>query len=178
MGERYGRLVITNSRVKIPGKDRHCEVRCDCGTVKIIRYFNFRQGNTKSCGCHRRELAKLNSLKIRRLPDGHAAAHMVYNVYAKDARRRNLAFQLSFDEFLILTSQNCAYCGGEPANYRKHGITNGGFAFGGIDRIDSNLGYITGNMNPCCRVCNRAKSNLSWDDWSAWVKRLAENFHG
>lgn len=39
--------------------------KCDCGTVKSVRKSAVKSGNTKSCGCHRKNQAKRNGLKAK-----------------------------------------------------------------------------------------------------------------
>lgn len=34
-----------------------------------------------------------------------------------------------------------------------------------IDIIDNNKGYIVDNIIPCCIVCNRAKGNMSLEEF-------------
>ena len=43
---------------------------------------------------------------------------------------------------------------------------NGQYLYNGIDRIDNKLGYIKGNMTPCCKICNHAKHDLTFEGWS------------
>lgn len=54
-GNRYGRLIV----LKRAENDRHGNnrwlCRCDCGTLRIVVGYNLRNGNTRSCGCLRRE---------------------------------------------------------------------------------------------------------------------------
>lgn len=42
----------------------------------------------------------------------------------------------------------------------------------GIDRIDSDLGYVDGNVKSCCFICNRAKGNLSIIDFRKWIDNI------
>jgi|SRR5215469_7582028 len=172
LGERYARLEVVDLIPEKIGK-RHAQikVRCDCGTVKIIRRGNFRQGRTTSCGCWRKEVI-LKRGRTRVLPYGRAAANRTFEVYQKDAQRRGYGFSLDFDEFMRLTQLPCAYCGGLPSNCKSNGECNGSFIYNGIDRIDSAQGYIAGNMNPCCRICNRAKSDLPMSEWIKWLERV------
>ena len=44
--------------------------------------------------------------------------------------------------------------------------------YNGIDRIDSTKGYFNDNVVSCCKVCNRAKSNLSLEDFKQWAANL------
>ena len=52
-GDRFGRLVVVGAT----GKSRTC--RCDCGgEVTVARTSTLTSGNTRSCGCLRRERAR------------------------------------------------------------------------------------------------------------------------
>ena len=46
-----------------------------------------------------------------------------------------------------LWNQPCFYCGD-----RIEGI--------GIDRVDNTLGYVNGNLTPCCTFCNTLKAHF------------------
>jgi len=56
-GNRYGRLIVTEQ-----AKSKHRNARwfclCDCGNTSIVYGFNLRRGDTRSCGCLSREVAK------------------------------------------------------------------------------------------------------------------------
>lgn len=56
VGKRFGRLVVKDySRVNVVNEHFwNCE--CDCGTIAEFRERSMITGNTKSCGCYRREL--------------------------------------------------------------------------------------------------------------------------
>lgn len=58
-GQRFGRLTV----VRMARKGRHsaCECRCDCGTVKVVRWCTIKAGETTSCGCFASErIARAN----------------------------------------------------------------------------------------------------------------------
>ena len=62
-GDRYGRLTIveeTESRVEPSGrKKRQVICNCDCGKKGLVLSLDgLRTGNTKSCGCYRKESIK------------------------------------------------------------------------------------------------------------------------
>jgi len=73
-----------------------------------------------------------------------------YKLYRIGAVKRGFTFDISLEEFKVLTTGDCHYCFSE--------------AFG-IDRIDSNLGYIDGNCVGCCTMCNRMKSNHTTEEF-------------
>jgi 5-methylcytosine-specific restriction endonuclease McrA len=47
-----------------------------------------------------------------------------------------------------------------------------------LDRADSTLGYIPTNVVPCCKVCNRAKSDMTRSDFQAWLSQLVAHTNG
>lgn len=55
-GKRFGRLVVVSEE----GRDRHgrrlYKVRCDCGVEKILPHTYLNSGQTRSCGCLKREI--------------------------------------------------------------------------------------------------------------------------
>lgn len=56
-GARFGRwTVLTHPR---PGKDRNVDCRCDCGNTKTIAVRHLLNNRSKSCGCLRREGARV-----------------------------------------------------------------------------------------------------------------------
>lgn len=60
-GQRFGRLTVI-----APAEDCDKEhsypwkVRCDCGTVFTVSRYNLASGNTRSCGCLKRETMRNN----------------------------------------------------------------------------------------------------------------------
>jgi hypothetical protein len=84
-----------------------------------------------------------------------------YSTYKSMAKKRNLLFDLSFEEFKNLIVQNCFYCGSMPNN------------FNGLDRIDSSKGYFLDNVTPSCKNCNLGKQSLSQQEFLLLVGRIA-----
>jgi hypothetical protein len=60
-GQRFGRLMATN-RAEGNGKPSWL-CQCDCGKRCIVIGENLRSGNTRSCGCLRKESMRENSRK-------------------------------------------------------------------------------------------------------------------
>ena len=65
------------------------------------------------------------------------------------AKGRKVEVTLTLDEYRQVTASDCAYCGGDLP-----------FAGYGLDRKDPSRGYTLDNVVPCCRVCNRIKTDL------------------
>lgn len=183
-GQRFGRWTVLHYVSTKPVSDEnHTEAqwwcRCDCGVEKVVRGGNLQSGGSLSCGCLSREravvVAKLNfaeRIALNTLPVGRASALSIYRAYIKGAKIRNLSFELSLDSFLKLTSSECAYCGAKPCRVSIRKRTNGPWIYNGIDRVDNTLGYIPGNMVPCCYRCNSAKQNHTLANFFDWIHRI------
>ena len=44
----------------------------------------------------------------------------------------------------------------------------------GIDRINSSLGYVDGNVVPCCGTCNKMKMAMDESDFKMQVLKIAK----
>jgi len=82
-----------------------------------------------------------------------------YRAYKSDAKRYGVEFRLSFKEFSKFWQRPCSYCGEEIITV-------------GIDKVNPNIGYIMSNCVPCCKVCNKMKSNLPVDDFKAHIQKI------
>jgi hypothetical protein len=76
-----------------------------------------------------------------------------FSDYKYEAKRSNREFNLTEEQFRDIINKNCYYCDIQPNKYN------------GIDRIDSSGGYTLNNVQPCCTMCNRLKSDFSIDDF-------------
>lgn len=89
-----------------------------------------------------------------------------YGVYKATAKRRNIDFNISRDDFDKLWNKPCHYCGNEIV-----GI--------GIDRIDNSVGYNTDNIVPCCSWCNKMKLTFTKEEFIDKCKKIVDfNLYG
>lgn len=61
VGSRFGRLVVLTDNDS--GKHRKCLCRCDCGKQVPVGSYGLTTGNSKSCGCLKRELQSKRARK-------------------------------------------------------------------------------------------------------------------
>lgn len=91
---------------------------------------------------------------------------VAYRNYRNSADRRRIEFNLSIEVFNELANSNCTYCGGKG---------------GGVDRLNSKIGYIIENSVSCCGKCNMMKHTHSVEDFINQVNKIADhnkNNHG
>lgn len=95
-------------------------------------------------------------------------------------RYRDRGFTHDFEFFKNITQKNCHYCGVEPSiisitpkdKRNKYDSRQGVYKYNSIDRVNNELGYVEGNMVPCCDICNKAKRNLPLNVFLEWIERL------
>lgn len=147
------------------------ECLCSCGKQFSSRASHIKTAHTTSCGC---------KSCIVRLPGDNAVINLIYRDYQKSAKRRNLSFSLSVDEFKTLIFGSCVYCGQAPTLSKffsnQKDRKERSIYCNGIDRSDNTIGYELKNCVSCCSVCNLAKHAMSLADFKSWIVRLV-NFH-
>ena len=120
-----------------------------------------------------REKARIMS-ENNKLPLGEAALNLLFATYRWHAEvDRDYKFELTHDEFRVLTKGNCFYCGAEPSQKFGHQL-NGQYIYNGVDRYDNSKGYSTENCVSCCGSCNKAKGKRSADDFINSSLAIAE----
>lgn len=167
------------------------EMLCECGAkVTLIRADLYETGRpTRSCRLCGHKRTGLSS----RSKDPESLA-LITRIKAcqRGAKKRNYKWELTYEEAVGILKENCVYCGAAPKPYFAYLDKNGNLHKGKrkvdlqyaktimtiintIDRLDSLLDYVLDNCVPACLTCNTAKSNMSYNAFLEWLKRLALN---
>lgn len=88
-------------------------------------------------------------------------------IYKRSAKSKGLVFELTEEEFDTLTGGHCTYCRQPTTDTHKNGI----------DRIESERGYVKDNCVTCCGQCNVAKKKLTCDEFIEHACRVALTPH-
>lgn len=168
VGQKVGRLKIIKRAGSNPQGKARWLCKCDCGKEKIVSGDKLRRGDTKSCSCLQRE----NFRNHRILEYGLASMRALISNYKGWARKRNLKWDLTEEQFKELTQKDCHYCGAKPSNLVKNVCYNGDYIYNGLDRMDNNKGYTIDNVISCCRFCNYAKNKHTLEGFKDWIKRV------
>lgn len=176
LGKRFGRLVVVERETvdKSSGHYRYrVKCRCDCGNIVIKEKSALLCGRAKSCGCLQRECQKSLGAK-HSLPYGVAAFNATYASYKKGALNRGYEFSISKEYFKKIVIQPCIYCGESLTQEKRHRTNGmyGSFKYTGIDRYDNNKGYVEGNCVPCCKRCNRIKTDMTVKELETIINTL------
>lgn len=157
-GKRFGRLLALR-RIRENGKT-YWECQCDCGNLKRIALINLGR-NTYSCGCLRKD-----ACRERERRKNHPTHGRVLSYYKRNAKLRNVPWNISVEDFTSLISGDCFYCGKPP---KKRTLADNEICFNGIDRVDSKRGYEPNNVVSCCDRCNWAKNDMSFEEFFEWI---------
>lgn len=136
---------------------------CKCGNFTKVTCHNLRNGNTKSCGCLKKETARRMVEKRRKQLGIKTPITAAYSTHKCQAKKKGLRFEFTKEKFEKLVCQKCFYCGILPKKL-----------FNGIDRINSERGYTIKNCVSCCTHCNYAKNSMSQKEFYKWIKRVYE----
>jgi hypothetical protein len=180
VGTLYGVILINSVEMK---KGRaHLRVVCtNCeNEYEIPPHVLFDKRKEPNKGCKRCIPKNLQDYSNRMLSASDIQINIVYSNYKSKCKTKDWEFTLSKEEFKDIILSNCHYCNAVPNNIRldraklRKGIglsclTNG------IDRKDSEKGYIYGNVLPCCEDCNKAKRNLDYDQFINLIRDIYEN---
>lgn len=175
-GRSFGRLTVTaRAFINNPNGESRWVCICICGNINTVRRCDLTGNRTKSCGCLNNELCGLLGKKSRK-PDGVSGFNALYNQYKAGASYRNLIFNLTKDEFKLLTSSDCYYCGNKPiqkstVDNKEHSI----YLYNGIDRKDNNIGYELFNCVPACKRCNFLKNNIHHDEFINIIFKICKH---
>lgn len=158
-------IKFIEKRKKGKGQYHFWEFQCDCGNIKTINKNSVMSNTVKSCGCLHKE-------NVFKKEYGFANFIHTFYYYKANAKKRNYIWDLTKEQFKILTQNNCYYCDAKPSNIMNGKFCNGEFIYNGIDRINNNEHYTLKNSVSCCKICNNAKSILTKEEFLNWIKRV------
>jgi len=158
IGQQYGKLTVLEKTNKRKNGSIVYLCKCDCGNTKEVPASRLRKNITKSCGCI--------------VPEKISNLQQWMKQYKRSAGSRNIKWELTEEHFEVLTSDNCYYCGQEPNNIIAATKSFQPYICNGIDRVNSEIGYINGNVVPCCKFCNMAKHTNTVQEFTDWIKKV------
>lgn len=185
-GKRFGRLVTSGrSRIRTSHGRRRTEIlcRCDCGQSKWVRRCHLISDGTQSCGC----LEEENLQKIQeecKTGYGEITGSHWARIRSR-AHHAKMEFSISIEYAWSLfekQARKCALTGHDiqmPGNgcrsKLEHVFNEDGIKYASLDRINSKLGYIDGNLQWVWAPLNVMKWNLSQNGFIAICTDVAKH---
>jgi hypothetical protein len=149
--------------------------KCDCGKIKEVNSRQLYNGGTKSCGCLLMESRKNSRGENNHNYTGYkelTGRH--YGGIKMAARKRKREFKISKEEIYDLflkQNRKCALTGLDIS------LEGDGYKTGtaSLDRIDSNKGYINGNLQWLHKDINRIKSDFPQETFLEYCRLVASH---
>ena len=86
-----------------------------------------------------------------------------FRMYQWNSKKVDRDFEIDIEQFKGYVENNtCHYCGSGERRL-------------GMDRVDSSKGYLVENIVPCCYLCNRAKSDMEYDEFIRLCSDIVKN---
>lgn len=180
IGEVFGKLVI-EEKIERPlglnyGGEEWVKCKCACGNTISVAYRALVYKKTKSCGCVNR----------RRGPEhkdwrGCGEISMDhFSTYKRNAKAKNREFSITLEyawELFLKQNRKCAITG-EELTFDLYGGLNKKRKdtckiTASLDRIDSSLGYVVGNVQWIHKKINIMKNDSPQEEFIEWCKKVA-----
>lgn len=154
--------------------------KCDCGKQTNVRISKLKNGTTKSCGCFKAKNIKNKSGPTHKKWRGYEDISMsFYNRMKQTALQRGIEFNITIEYLWKLFQEQkglCAYTGNKiflPINVRQL-RGEGNEMIASLDRIDSSIGYVDGNLQWLCKRVNYMKHTMNNEYFLSWIKSIYE----
>lgn len=175
IGHTFGLLTIEKfcGSKFIRGKQRRQYLGiCECGGTKIVECYQVRKGLCKSCGCLRKRLGA-NNPKWTGYGEisGNNWDYIKYrcNRSWRGKRNKKIPFKITIKQawdLFIEQDKKCALTGLE--------LYFGKEKTASLDRIDSNEGYVLGNIQWVHKHINLMKQCFSQNDFINYCRLVAK----
>lgn len=163
-GKRFGKLLVkrkSETKTKTRGVRWVCE--CDCGKTKELPSNSLTSGNTKSCGCSQYKML------------GNIIPTSYINAVKQNAVKRDIEFEVSIEYLESIFTGECVLSGKKikfnESGYQKDNKKRGNAS---LDRLDSKIGYIEGNVQWLDKDVNKMKNNKTDKEFIDLCKMIAD----
>lgn len=146
IGSKYGKLTVITEHSKTRNGGLRYTCRCDCGNECNVLIDHLRRGNTKSCGCERFKKGERHHQwdGIGDISGNYWFTRIVSS--AKNKKRGEIELSITKEyawDLFLQQDRKCALSGLPlhfPNKWRSKDWT------ASLDRIDSSIGYVEGNV--------------------------------
>lgn len=171
IGRRFGYLTVVAFAGLAKGRKTLWECVCKCGMRKVVRNDSLKDGSTRSCGCMMNPVGNNN----KGWKGYGEISKSLWNRIMKDANKRNLSFTITIEYIWNLyLEQN-----------RRCSLTNEVIVFGttkmdrertaSLDRINSDDGYVVGNVQWVTKTVNFAKQSMSNEEFIELCEKVTKH---
>jgi hypothetical protein len=173
IGKKFHKLYALEFYSKDKTKRVLIKCICDCGKEVIVTTSALRSGQRKSCGCL--SVENIEKLKLISFKGVGRVSGSLFSTILSSARTREIEFNITAEfiwKLFLKQNAKCAISGLDIELTEKCSDLKGNTA--SLDRIDSSLGYIEGNVQWVHKKINKMKNNLSDKEFIKICKQIAD----
>jgi hypothetical protein len=164
VGRRFGSLTVERFHHRT-ARTIYYQCSCDCGGSNLVLRGNLISGRTKCC-------IRCSPIS-KRNPKIGALKGSIWRLICKGAQERGIEVTITMAEVSTLfdaQQQRCALSGvpivlDVPDRERPQRTAS-------LDRIDSRLGYVSGNVQWVHKTINKMKADLDQTDFISWCEKV------
>jgi len=175
IGHKYGKLTVVSEHSKSRNGHYRYTCICDCGKSCNVLLLHLRMNRTKSCGCDR----PLGKTHVQWNGVGEISGDFWYNHIIRSANgsKGRTSIDLTIDkeyawELFLKQNRKCALSG-KILNFPQKSKDKNYTA--SLDRIDSSLGYIEGNVQWVHKDVNMMKNKFNNEYFIEICKLISNN---
>ena len=156
-GMKYGRLTVVEFD-RLQNHKTYWKCVCDCGLTVIATGNNLRSGNTKSCGCLRRESTAALGKENTTHGESHNKRTRLYTIWCGMRQRCS---NPNRDAYELYGGKGVKLCDewNDYNTFKMWAVSNGYADNLSIDRIESSGDYCSENCRWITRSENTARAN-------------------
>lgn len=162
VGQQFGRWTVVDSVPQKVSKNASILVRCDCGTERLVQCTNLLSGRSLGCECVIR-----GNKSFHWKGTDHISGRYLHTIKTS-ATKRKLLWDVTdeyLDELYVLQNYLCAVSGVGIVFSSKFDRQTAS-----LDRVDSGLGYIRGNVQWVHKNINLMKNSFRQEEFLYWCK--------
>jgi hypothetical protein len=172
-GKKFGQLTVIEF-IGVEKKIGIWKCLCDCGNYKNIRYRDLRSGNSTTCGCGKTKFKNQN----KNWRGYGEIPKTLFSSMKKNAVKRGILVGTDIDlkylwELYLVQNGKCAISGLDIIFPNASLTRNTGTC--SIDRIDSSIGYIDGNIQWVHKDINKMKMDFNQDVFINYCRIISKN---
>lgn len=136
-GQKFGRLTLIERVENNKFNQVQWKCRCDCGKEVIVKAYSLTTGQTKSCGCLKKEQNYINIAKVKHNMTNTRLYNIWRNMKSRCLNPNNKRHKFYFDKGITV----CDEWKNDFMNFYNWAINNGYRDNLTIDRINNNGNY-------------------------------------
>jgi hypothetical protein len=166
-GQRIARWTIVNGDI-ILQREAMIEAICECGNKRLVSAYTLTKGTSTGCKvCQNQNMDGMNNGNWK---GGKFIGSSLFTRIKRQAKEREISFAITMKDIEKLYEKQTGKCAltGLPVSFTDNTAS--------LDRIDSNKGYTTDNIQWVHKDINRMKNEYDMDYFVKMCSLIVENY--